>query len=80
MGREHPDHALPLRINHETVGAVNLLLTSPGGLTPTDLELGQALSAAEIALAHGGRRSRRRFSIRSSGGVRSVGGTPARTR
>jgi hypothetical protein len=46
-------HALPLRVNHQTVGAVNLLLTSPGGLNAEDLRLCQALSdVAALALIH----------------------------
>ncbi|MET7698875.1 GAF domain-containing protein [Streptomyces sp. NPDC005485] len=46
-------HALPLRVNHETIGAVNLLLDSPGGLPQGDLGLAQALAdVAALALIH----------------------------
>ncbi|MFR0354891.1 GAF and ANTAR domain-containing protein [Streptomyces sediminimaris] len=37
-------HALPLRVHHQTVGAVNLLLSRPGGLSSHDLGLAQALA------------------------------------
>ncbi|WEO93455.2 hypothetical protein A6P39_005155 [Streptomyces sp. FXJ1.172] len=37
-------HALPLRVHHQTIGAVNLLLTGPGGLPELDLNLAQALA------------------------------------
>ncbi|MEU7055542.1 GAF domain-containing protein [Streptomyces sp. NPDC046197] len=37
-------HALPLRVHHQTIGAVNLLFNRPGGLTADDLNLAQALS------------------------------------
>ncbi|MGW4561917.1 GAF and ANTAR domain-containing protein [Streptomyces sp. NPDC004561] len=37
-------HALPLRAGHQTIGAVNLLLHTPGGLPDLDLNLAQALA------------------------------------
>ncbi|MFF9408258.1 GAF domain-containing protein [Streptomyces anandii] len=37
-------HALPLRVGHQTIGAVNLLLHTPGGLPELDLILAQALA------------------------------------
>lgn len=37
-------HALPLRVRHQTVGAVNLLLSAPGGLPSHELDLVQALA------------------------------------
>lgn len=37
-------HALPLRVHHQAVGAVNLLLAGPGGLASPDLDLAQALA------------------------------------
>ncbi|MFI2205572.1 GAF domain-containing protein [Streptomyces sp. NPDC020192] len=37
-------HALPLRVHQQTIGAVNLLLTGPGGLPELDLNLAQALA------------------------------------
>ncbi|MFF4362022.1 GAF domain-containing protein [Streptomyces sp. NPDC001604] len=45
--REHgfrAAHALPMRVHHQTVGALNLLLTAPGGLSALDLHLAQALA------------------------------------
>ncbi|MER6420892.1 GAF and ANTAR domain-containing protein [Streptomyces sp. NPDC001137] len=45
--REHgfrSAHALPMRVHHQTVGALNLLLTTPGGLPALDLHLAQALA------------------------------------
>ncbi|MFI7405565.1 GAF domain-containing protein [Streptomyces sp. NPDC049541] len=45
--REHgfrAAHALPMRVHHQTVGALNLLLTTPGSLSPLDLHLAQALA------------------------------------
>ncbi|MFS8198732.1 GAF domain-containing protein [Streptomyces sp. CWNU-52B] len=46
-------HALPLRVNHQTIGSVSLLLTSPSGLLPGDLRLAQALAdVAAVALVH----------------------------
>ncbi|MEV0219843.1 GAF and ANTAR domain-containing protein [Streptomyces sp. NPDC050704] len=46
-------HALPLRVNNHTIGAVNLLLTTPGGLSPADLRLAQALAdVAAVALVN----------------------------
>ncbi|GAA3145076.1 GAF and ANTAR domain-containing protein [Streptomyces echinatus] len=44
-------HALPLRVHRQSVGAVNLLLRRPGGLTALDVELAQALAdVAAVAL------------------------------
>ncbi|WP_251093945.1 GAF and ANTAR domain-containing protein [Streptomyces sp. Caat 7-52] len=44
-------HALPLRVHGQTVGAVNLLLRRPGGLSALDVELAQALvDVAAVAL------------------------------
>lgn len=37
-------HALPLRLRAETIGGLNLFLNRPGGLSPDDLRLGQALA------------------------------------
>ena len=37
-------HALPMRVHHQTVGALNLLLNTPGGLSALDLHLAQALA------------------------------------
>lgn len=46
-------YALPLRVNRQTIGAVNLLLTTPGGLPSEDLRLAQALAdVAALALIH----------------------------
>ncbi|MFE7115530.1 GAF domain-containing protein, partial [Streptomyces sp. NPDC057654] len=46
-------HALPLRVNHQTIGAVSLLLAAPGGLSAADLDLAQALAdVAAVALVH----------------------------
>ncbi|MEV6945012.1 GAF domain-containing protein [Streptomyces sp. NPDC051172] len=45
--REHgfrAAHALPMRVHHQTVGALNLMLTTPGGLSALDLHLAQALA------------------------------------
>jgi hypothetical protein len=35
---------LPLRVHHQTIGALNLLLNDPGGLPGLDLDLAQALA------------------------------------
>ncbi|KAB1139496.1 GAF domain-containing protein [Streptomyces luteolifulvus] len=46
-------HALPLRVQHRTIGAVNLLLGRPGALPESDLSLAQALAdVAALALVH----------------------------
>ncbi|MFE0101295.1 GAF and ANTAR domain-containing protein [Streptomyces sp. NPDC059009] len=46
-------HALPLRADHQVIGAVNLLLESPGGLPDAELRLAQALAdVAALALIH----------------------------
>ncbi|MFC9930229.1 GAF domain-containing protein [Streptomyces sp. NPDC127190] len=46
-------HALPLRVHGQPIGAVNLLLRTPGGLPPLDLELGQALAdVTSVALVN----------------------------
>ncbi|MFF8951900.1 GAF and ANTAR domain-containing protein [Streptomyces sp. NPDC014940] len=46
-------HALPLRVHGQTVGAVNLLLREPGGLSPVDLDLAQALAdVSAVALVN----------------------------
>jgi len=46
-------HALPLRVNQQTIGSVNLLLETPGGLADGDLGLAQALAdVAALALIH----------------------------
>jgi transcriptional regulator with GAF, ATPase, and Fis domain len=37
-------HALPLRLRHEAIGALNLFHHTPGPLPPADLALGQALA------------------------------------
>lgn len=37
-------HALPMRLRNETVGALNIFLSRPGGLTEADLALGQGLA------------------------------------
>ncbi|GAA2294831.1 GAF and ANTAR domain-containing protein [Streptomyces kunmingensis] len=45
--------AIPLRLREETTGAVNLFHTTPGGLGPADLRLGQALAdATTIGIVH----------------------------
>ncbi|MBO1333734.1 GAF and ANTAR domain-containing protein [Streptomyces sp. VRA16 Mangrove soil] len=44
---------LPLRLREEVIGAVNLFHTTPDGLHPADLRLGQALAdAATIGILH----------------------------
>jgi hypothetical protein len=46
-------HALPLRVRQQAIGAVNLLLNTPGGLPDTELGLAQALAdVAAVALVH----------------------------
>ncbi|MBC9714703.1 GAF and ANTAR domain-containing protein [Streptomyces sp. TRM66268-LWL] len=46
-------HALPLRVDHTTIGAVGLLLTGPDGMPADDLRLAQALAdVAAMALFH----------------------------
>jgi len=46
-------HALPLRVNDQTIGSVSLLLTAPDGLLPGDLRMAQALAdVAAVALVH----------------------------
>ena len=37
-------HALPMRLRMETIGALNLFMSTPGGLSAEDLRLGQALA------------------------------------
>ncbi|WP_338696468.1 GAF domain-containing protein [Streptomyces sp. Q6] len=37
-------HALPLRVNHQTIGAINLLCARPGGRSPAELRVAQALA------------------------------------
>jgi transcriptional regulator with GAF, ATPase, and Fis domain len=37
-------HALPLRLRHDVIGALNLFSASPGELGPDDVALGQALA------------------------------------
>jgi len=37
-------HALPMRLRNETVGAMNIFLSRPGGLTEADLTLGQGMA------------------------------------
>ncbi|MFE3181401.1 GAF domain-containing protein [Streptomyces violascens] len=49
----HAAQALPLRANHQVIGALNLFRTAPGGLSPADLRLAQALAdVAAVALIH----------------------------
>lgn len=44
-------HAIPLRLRHEVIGALNLFVTGPGVLSEQDLALGQAVAdIATIAL------------------------------
>lgn len=44
-------HALPLRLRHETIGALNLLGTQPQLLSPDEVAIGQALAdVATIAI------------------------------
>jgi hypothetical protein len=44
-------HALPLRVRQQTIGALNLLLTTLGGLPDTELSLAQSLAdVAAVAL------------------------------
>jgi hypothetical protein len=46
-------HAIPLRVRHQTIGAFNLLLTTPGGLPDTELSLAQSLAdIAVVTLVH----------------------------
>ncbi len=46
-------HAVPLRVGHQTLGAVNVLLSAPGGLAAGELRLVQALAdVAALALIH----------------------------
>jgi hypothetical protein len=46
-------HALPLHVRHQTIGALSLLLTTPGGLPDTELSLAQSLAeVAAVALVH----------------------------
>ncbi|MFC6881587.1 MULTISPECIES: GAF and ANTAR domain-containing protein [Actinomadura] len=45
--------ALPMRLRHEVIGALNLFSTEPGELAPVTVELGQALAdIATIGLLH----------------------------
>jgi transcriptional regulator with GAF, ATPase, and Fis domain len=37
-------HALPLRLRHQTIGALNLFADEPGALPPADLRIAQALA------------------------------------
>lgn len=37
-------HALPMRLRNETVGALNIFLARPGGLSEADLSLGQGMA------------------------------------
>lgn len=44
-------HALPLRLRHDTIGALNLLSTYPRPLSPDEVEIAQALAdVATIAI------------------------------
>jgi hypothetical protein len=46
-------HAVPLRVGHQTLGAVKVLLSTPGGLAADELRLVQALAdVATLALIH----------------------------
>lgn len=46
-------HALPLRVNHQVIGSLAVLLTDPDGLSDDELRLAQALAdVAAIALIH----------------------------
>ncbi|MCX4234394.1 GAF domain-containing protein [Streptomyces ortus] len=46
-------HAVPLRVNRQTIGSVSLLLSAPAGLPPGGLRLAQALAdVAAVALVH----------------------------
>ncbi|WP_329276612.1 GAF domain-containing protein [Streptomyces sp. NBC_01451] len=46
-------HAVPLRVGQQTLGSVNVLLTTPGGLPAGELRLIQALTdMAALALIH----------------------------
>lgn len=37
-------HAIPMRLRSEVIGALNLFMTAPGGLSAADRKLGQALA------------------------------------
>lgn len=39
-------HTLPLRLRRDVIGALNLLLTEPGGMSDEDVAIGQALADA----------------------------------
>ncbi|MBG6214077.1 MAG: GAF and ANTAR domain-containing protein [Cryobacterium sp.] len=37
-------HAIPMRVHHRTIGALNLFRTEPGDVTPEDAAIGQAMA------------------------------------
>ncbi|MFJ2771179.1 GAF and ANTAR domain-containing protein [Streptomyces sp. NPDC087300] len=46
-------HALPLRVNHQVIGALTVLVADPDGLSDDELRLAQALAdVAAVALIH----------------------------